>query len=421
MASLQQPDLPAAPKNGWILYDGECALCTGLAGKFGPALRRRGFELAPLQASWVAPRLGLQPGVVPDEMKLLTAAGAVYGGHLAFAQIFRRIWWAWPGYAASRLPGMDPVFRRGYRWLADHRHLLLTGSAQSSAAPAFGLIPLALLPALIIWFRPLLLPWAFMLLLATAIFAGCKWLTYWRARESFKAVSHWRAIGFLLAWPGMDAAPFTDAARASQATPAREWLAAFIKTASGALLIWCIARRLDSHDSLIAGWCGFFGGLLIFHFGLFHLLSLAWRMAGIAARPIMRSPFLAASLADFWGSRWNTAFHELAHTLLFNPIKRLFGARSALLMTFFASGGIHELVISVPARGGYGLPTLYFLLQGIAVILERSVPGKALGLGTGVIGWLYSTITVLAPAPLLFHPLFMKIVIHPLLQAIHAV
>jgi len=43
----------------------------------------------------------------------------------------------------------------------------------------------------------------------------------------------------------------------------------------------------------------------------------------------------------------------------------------AILAVFFVSGLLHELVISFPAGGGWGLPTLYFVLHGGLVWLER--------------------------------------------------
>ncbi len=49
--------------SGWVLYDGECRLCTGLARRVRPALTRRGFVLQTLQTPWVAKRLGLEAGV----------------------------------------------------------------------------------------------------------------------------------------------------------------------------------------------------------------------------------------------------------------------------------------------------------------------------------------------------------------------
>ena len=115
----------ASKPRGWIFYDGDCPLCTGIVDKFGRMLRRRGFELLPLQTPWVMNKLGLKPGAPLDEMKLMTAR-TIYSGHHAFAQLARRIWWGWPLFAISKLPGMNAILKRGYRWIADHRHLLYT-------------------------------------------------------------------------------------------------------------------------------------------------------------------------------------------------------------------------------------------------------------------------------------------------------
>ena len=81
---------------------------------------------------------------------------------------------------------------------------------------------------------------------------------------------------------------------------------------------------------------------------------------------------------------------------------------------------IHELVISVPARGGYGLPTLYFLAQGAGVVVERSRPGRALGLRHGFRGWCFTFVIAAIPAFWLFHPPFVLRVIMPFLHAVHA-
>jgi len=96
------------------------------------------------------------------------------------------------------------------------------------------------------------------------------------------------------------------------------------------------------------------------------------------------------------------------------------GVVTAMLLSFLASGVIHDLVISVPARGGYGLPTCYFVLQGLGVLFERFLPGKRLGLSSGTRGWLFAVICAGAPAYLLFHPWFVRSVILPFLTAIGA-
>ncbi|HVU27627.1 MAG TPA: DUF393 domain-containing protein [Verrucomicrobiae bacterium] len=107
--------------HGWVFYDGECPLCLATVARFGPLLCRHHFELAQLQMPWVQKRLGLSPGQSLAEMKLLTADDQIYGGADALLQIARRIWWAWPIFALVKIPGITPLFRATYRWLAANR------------------------------------------------------------------------------------------------------------------------------------------------------------------------------------------------------------------------------------------------------------------------------------------------------------
>jgi alginate O-acetyltransferase complex protein AlgI len=92
----------------------------------------------------------------------------------------------------------------------------------------------------------------------------------------------------------------------------------------------------------------------------------------------------------------------------------------ASLATFVVSGLVHELVISLPAGGGYGLPTTYFLIQWLGVVLERSPWGKRLGLRRGFVGWLFAFVIVAGPMAILFHPPFVTGVMVPFLHSIGA-
>ena len=282
-----------------------------------------------------------------------------------------------------------------------------------------GWIPLIVLPAAAIAARANLAPWCFMWTLAGAIFFGCKWQSWWEHR-SIAGATIGRSVGFLFAWPGMDAAGFLDPEKHAQRPEATEWLWAIVKTAFGAVLLWAVARRVPAKSELIAGWVGMLGIILVLHFGTFHILSLLWRTAGVDARPIMQAPLSATSLSDFWGRRWNLGFRQLTHRLIFRPARTRIGVVPATLLSFFASGLIHELVISLPARGGYSLPTCYFALQGMGVLFERSKPGKRLGLCSGVRGWLFAVLCAGGPAYWLFHPWFVRGVILPFLTALGA-
>jgi alginate O-acetyltransferase complex protein AlgI len=162
------------------------------------------------------------------------------------------------------------------------------------------------------------------------------------------------------------------------------------------------------------------GLVLLLHFGSFQLLALFWQTLGMAATPIMRSPLTSHSLAEFWGQRWNLGFRQLAHDLIFRPLKRGLGVAGAGFLVFVVSGLIHDFVISVPAGGGYGLPTLYFTLQGAGVAVERSEAGGKIGLGRGLRGWLFMAVITAGPAFWLFHPRFVQTVIIPFMKAIRA-
>jgi hypothetical protein len=258
-----------------------------------------------------------------------------------------------------------------------------------------------------------------MWILAVAIFFGCKWQTWWEQRRIADA-GIFRTLGYLFAWPGMDAETFLDSAGDAPQPTIKEWIGASVKTASGGALLWGVVRRAPEGSDLLAGWVGMLGIILILHFGVFHILSLAWRSAGVDAPPIMQAPLSSASLSDFWGRRWNLGFRHLTHRLIFKPVRIRAGVVPAILLSFLASGVIHDLVISLPARGGYGLPTSYFVLQGFGVLLERSLLGKRLGLGSGIRGWLFAVICAGAPSFILFHPLFVRGVILPFLSAIGA-
>jgi alginate O-acetyltransferase complex protein AlgI len=196
------------------------------------------------------------------------------------------------------------------------------------------------------------------------------------------------------------------------------WLAAGACLCFGSALILDAAWRAGVASDLLAGWEGMVGVVLVLHFGVFKVLSLLWEMHGVRAEPLMRAPLLSNSLAEFWGSRWNSAFNNLVHQVAFVPLARNIGGPPALLLVFVISGCVHELVISVPARGGFGLPTLYFLAQGTALLVERSQWGRRRGLGRGTIGRSFMLAVVAAPLFWLFHPLFVSRVIVPMLKAI---
>lgn len=282
-----------------------------------------------------------------------------------------------------------------------------------------GWLPLVVLPGAVLFLTPDGWPrWAFMWILAFAIFGGCKWLT-WR-RSSIRDVPLWKQVGYLVAWPGLDADAFLSR-HPSPAKPAlREWQFGWFKFGVGMLLLF-FAARVPIEDPYVTGWVGMVGIVTVLHFGTFHLLSCAWRDVGVNARPLMNWPLVAASLSEFWGRRWNTAFRDLTHRFLFRPLTGRLGARTALCAGFAFSGLVHDVVISLPAGGGYGGPTMFFLIQSAGLLTERSRIGRSLGLGRSFPGRLFTMTILLAPIGLLFHRPFVTGVVVPFLQAVKAV
>jgi hypothetical protein len=277
-----------------------------------------------------------------------------------------------------------------------------------------------ILPALALLMAPWLPRWGFMWTMACALYASGKWLTYRRVSAGVPT-NRPLALGYLLAWPGMNAKAFLFRGDRSGQPRGSEWRAAILKTLAGVTLTWIVARTAMPNHPLLAGWLGMVGLILTLHFGTFHLLSLGWRRRGVDASPVMRKPMASSSLSEFWGRRWNTAFHELATQFTYHPAQPIVGRTAAMLLVFLVSGLIHEMVISVPAHGGYGLPTGYFVLQGLGVAAERTRAGRRLGLGSGWRGWLFTALFTAGPAYWLFPPPFVRNIILPTLAAVGAI
>ncbi|MBL8827948.1 MAG: membrane bound O-acyl transferase family-domain-containing protein [Planctomycetaceae bacterium] len=283
------------------------------------------------------------------------------------------------------------------------------GSTFIAWAPA-AVVPITV--QILTWRSP---SWVMMWSVALAIYFSLKWLTLADARTHSPSLA--RSLSYLLLWPGMNANAFLGHEPAGAPPTARAWLAAFVKIAFGLMLMLVVTPWLIDDHRLLAGWCGMTGIIFVLHFGVFHLLSLVWRSRAIAAEPIMDSPLLARSLSDFWGRRWNLAFRDLSFHYVLRPLAGRVPLTTATLLVFTLSGFVHEWVITVPAQSGWGGPTLYFLLQGLGLVAEKSDWGRRLGLGRGVIGQVSCAAVTIGPVGLLFPAAFVLRVIIPTLTA----
>ncbi len=273
-------------------------------------------------------------------------------------------------------------------------------------------------PPLLVWITlaSLLPRWGVMWLMAIAMVAGCKALA-WSARSGQDAPT-WRKAAFLLAWPGMDANAFLSSAHSQvDRRLASDCVRGMLAFAGGAILFWGVARQVPADQPAIVAWLGMIGIVLMLHFGLLQLISCFWRWRGLNARPLMESPLQASSVGEFWGRRWNSGFRDLAAPVIFRPVARRSGVACATWITFLFSGIVHDLVISVPAGGGWGLPTGYFLLQAAAVQWEHSRYARCIGLHRDWPRRVFAYVAVLGPAGMLFHEPFRNQVVLPFMRA----
>lgn len=268
------------------------------------------------------------------------------------------------------------------------------------------------------WFSRGAPAWVAMGVIASSEFFALKLLTLAGIPWDVPA---WRLASYVFLWPGMKPREFlglVPTRRLNATVP--ELLRALAKTALGLAGIAWAATNAWTAPTMWVGWIGMLGIIFTLHFGGFDLASWAWRRAGVAALPIMKAPMHSTSLGEFWGERWNLAFAEIARRFIFRPLARPWGPSLAGSTVFLVSGIVHETVVSLPAKGGWGGPTLYFVLQAMGIVSERSVAGRRAGLGKGWRGWTWVLLFAAVPIPLLFHPPFVERVIVPMFRQLNA-
>jgi hypothetical protein len=108
-------------------------------------------------------------------------------------------------------------------------------------------------------------------------------------------------------------------------------------------------------------------------------------------------------VGDFWSRRWNVGYSQMMQRLVGRPVAKLAGGNAGVMAVFMGSGLLHELAITLPVRSGFGMPTLFFTLHGLLVLLEKKT-GRSLGKVPALLA-------VILPLGLLFPPAFQDHVI----------
>ena len=118
-------------------------------------------------------------------------------------------------------------------------------------------------------------------------------------------------------------------------------------------------------------------------------------------------PWLAKSLQEFWGRRWNTWFSDICRTLIFRPLGRW--PLLAMIGVFLFSGIIHELLINLPfhlseGKALYGSQILFFALQAFGIWFDRTFLSGQSWIRRF---WAWGIVTI--PAPLILNEGALKI------------
>ena len=85
-------------------------------------LRKRGLEIAPLQADWVKEKIHLDEHNLLRDLRLLLSDGRQIQGADVYRYAMKLIWWAYPFYLISIAPLCRSIFDWAYRTFATHRH-----------------------------------------------------------------------------------------------------------------------------------------------------------------------------------------------------------------------------------------------------------------------------------------------------------
>ena len=96
-----------------------------------------------------------------------------------------------------------------------------------------------------------------------------------------------------------------------------------------------------------------------------HAYTALWRLCGGRGLDPMDRPLLAVTPADFW-RRYNRPAQQFFHDHVYRRIRG--SPRRAVVITFLVSAIIHEYVFGIALSRLQGYQTIFFLLQGAAVV-----------------------------------------------------
>jgi hypothetical protein len=122
---------------------------------------------------------------------------------------------------------------------------------------------------------------------------------------------------------------------------------------------------------------------------------------------IHSKPYLASSLSEFWGKRWNRWVRDWLHTIASAISKK--NKTVTLFLAFFISGLFHEIMFALPyyitfQKSYFGYMSLFFMLQFLGVALEKRLFSKWPPLIKRIYMWSF----IILPSPLFINESFLR-------------
>ncbi|CAI9097061.1 OLC1v1033360C1 [Oldenlandia corymbosa var. corymbosa] len=198
-----------------------------------------------------------------------------------------------------------------------------------------------------------------------------------------------------------------------------------------ALLFFYLPLNLNSVNLGIYAYKQFIPQKIIWFFYCLHIyftLEIILASVSALARATIRvelehpfnQPYLATSLQDFWGRRWNLMVSNILRPTVYDPVRLIsesvlgsdWAAIPAVLATFVVSGLMHELVFYNFGRlKPDGEVLCFFLLHGVAlaveIVVKRALKGRISGV-PGIVSGPLTLAFVMYTSFWLFFPPFLR-------------
>lgn len=226
--------------------------------------------------------------------------------------------------------------------------------------------------------------------LCCVLLSGMKGLVYaeWAGKQRLTLL---RYCVFCFLWFGMDPGSFRSRRVGLSWKP--DVQLGLLLMLVGALWSWLV-WWMEWHLLLMV----FLPMSLGFHFGALRVLKGCLRAMGFPVRTLFPNVLNTQGLGDFWSRRWNVGYSQMMQRVVGRPVSSFAGESTGVFAVFLVSGVLHDLAITLPVQSGFGLPTLYFTLHGMLVVIERKL-GRSFGRTLALLA-------VVLPLGLLFPPVF---------------